>query len=130
MDAFGGSPLLTGKRARVAYGALALMLLAAIVFLVREKDVSVWYAVVFAAAPDLALIAGIAPGLERGQLHPRAVPLYNAVHSLVGPLVLGIASAVWLGLPWLAAALASGLHVAVDRAVGYGPRTAAGFQRD
>ncbi len=129
MHTFGFPSALSGGRGRVAFGLLALVLVAAIVYIVRNEGVSVWYAVIFAVAPDLALFAGMSPGIERGQLHPRAVPLYNALHNPAGPLLLGVAAALGLGMPWLVAALAWGAHIAVDRAAGYGPRTAEGFQR-
>ena len=82
------------------------------------------------SAPDVPLLLGAGSGLERGQLHPRAVPLYNLVHRFWGPLVLG-AVALAAGLPaaWLVGALAWATHVAVDRAVGYGLRAPDGFQR-
>ena len=82
----------------------------------------------FALLPDVAVFYGLAPGLERGQLHPRAVGPYNALHRFAGPAVVGVA-AVWLGWPWVAAALAWAAHVAVDRAIGLRPRDRAGFQR-
>ena len=96
----------------------------------------VWHAVGFFVLPDVALLYGMAPGLVKGQLHPRAVPLYNALHSFVGPAVLG-AIAVAGGASgvlgeagsWIAAALAWAAHIAADRSMGYGPRTAEGFQR-
>lgn len=84
----------------------------------------------FGLGPDVALLFGAGRGLERGQLHPRAVPLYNALHRFWGPLALAVL-AVAAGLPaaWLVGALAWAAHVAVDRAVGYGLRTRDGFQR-
>ena len=73
----------------------------------------------FVLAPDHALLYGIAAGLARGQLHPRAVPLHNALHRFWGPLALIIVTAT-AGLPhaWLAAALAWAFHIAFDRARG------------
>jgi hypothetical protein len=109
---------------RIPYLALAALCAAAI-FATGESG---WLALAFFAAPDVALLYGIAPGLAKGQLHPRAVPLYNALHSFVGPVV-PVAAAVWLGPAWTVAALAWAAHVAVDRAVGYGPRTPEGFQQ-
>ena len=79
--------------------------------------------------PDVALFVGIAPGLAKGQLHSRAVPLYNALHRFTGPLALAIAAAAFLPLGYLVGALAWGLHIAVDRVAGYGLRTPDGFQR-
>jgi hypothetical protein len=79
-------------------------------------------------APDLALVAGMGRDLDPGQLHPRAVPAYNAVHALPGPIAVIAAGAVLstgalaIGLMWLS-------HVLLDRSIGYGLRTRAGWQR-
>jgi hypothetical protein len=89
-------------------------------------------ALCFGLGPDLPLLAGGPKGGAKGQLRPQAVPLYNAVHHVAGPLLLGAAAALGLLGPdraWLAGALAWGAHIALDRAVGFGPRTADGFQR-
>ena len=69
-------------------------------------------------------------GLARGQLHPRAVPLYNALHRFWGPLALAVVVlAAALPLGYVVAALAWAGHIAFDRAIGLRPRTADGFQR-
>lgn len=114
---------------RLAYASLALVLLAAVVLEVSRHGGG-WVTAAFFLAPDLALVYGAAPGLQRGRLHPRAVPAYNAVHRLSGPLLLG--AAAWVGLvpiAFLAGACAWGVHVALDRSLGYGLRTRDGFQR-
>jgi hypothetical protein len=86
--------------------------------------------VVFALGPDLAVLYGIALVLSRGQLHPRAVPLYIALHRFWGPLALAIAAlTAVLPLGYVAGAIAWGLHVALDRAIGLRPRSPDGFQR-
>ena len=111
---------------RIAAGVLAAGLLVLAIAVAGAGTWQVWAAFV---APDLALLVGIARGLERGQLAPRAVPLYNLLHQ---PLAPAIAIAVaWALTPdaWLAAALAWGAHVAMDRAAGYGLRSHDGFQR-
>lgn len=113
---------------RKTYGLLAAALAGATITTLVATDASGWAALGFAVMPDLALLAGMSSGLEKGRLHPRAVPLYNALHSFIGPVALGTASLA-LGPTWLAAALAWGTHIAVDRAVGYGMRTPEGFQR-
>jgi hypothetical protein len=113
---------------RFAYAALSVVLLAGLAFEVAATDTSWWLVVIFLLGPDLALFLGIGSGLEKGQLHPRAVPLYNALHRYWGPAALALASIV-LPEGWLAAALAWALHVSVDRTVGYGLRTREGFQR-
>jgi hypothetical protein len=113
---------------RIAYAALTAVLIAALALEVAATDTPWWLVVVFLLGPDLALFVGIGSGLEKGQLHPRAVPLYNALHRYWGPAALALASIV-LPEGWLAAALAWALHISVDRTVGYGLRTPEGFQR-
>ena len=113
---------------RLAYAGLAVVLIAALAYEVAATDTSWWLVVAFLLGPDIALFAGIGSGLEKGQLHPRAVPLYNALHRYWGPAALAAASFV-LPDAWLVAALAWALHISVDRAVGYRLRTREGFQR-
>jgi hypothetical protein len=107
---------------RIAYAALAAALLAAAIARI-ETDGGAWQFFVFGAAPDLALFLGAGRDLAPGQLHPRAVPVYNAAHRFIGPVVLALATGYDVG------ALAWALHIAIDRAVGYGLRTSDGFQR-
>ena len=114
---------------RLGYGLLAALLGGALAAALIVPGGGGRQAVGLGLAPDLALLAGIAPGLARGQLHPRAVPAYNALHHFAGPLLLGLVALLWLGVPWLAGALAWAVHIAVDRAVGYGPRTPDGLRR-
>jgi Domain of unknown function (DUF4260) len=113
---------------RIAYAALTAVLIAGLALEVAVTDTPWWLVVVFLLGPDIALLLGIGSGLEQGQLHPRAVPLYNALHRYWGPAALALASIV-LPEGWLAAALAWALHVSVDRTVGYGLRTPEGFQQ-
>jgi len=108
---------------RAAYAGLALLLLAACLFVSGPW----WQAVVFGLAPDLPLLGGLSHDLRRGQLHPRAVPFYNALHTFVAPALVGLAF-VLLGLSPLGP-LAWALHIAFDRTLGYGLRTRDGFQR-
>ncbi len=122
------SPPLRGP-GRIAFGLLALLLGAVLGAALIAPGGGGRQALVFGFLPDVALVVGIAPGLARGQLHPRAVPLYNALHHMAGPFLLGVAALLWLGVPWLAGALAWAVHIAVDRAAGYGPRTPDGFRR-
>jgi hypothetical protein len=89
---------------------------------------STWWALLFIILPDVALLYGAAPGLEKGRLHPRAVSFYNAVHSVWIPLALMIVG-LWLpplvftsGVVWAA-------HIAWDRGLGFGLRTPEGYQR-
>ena len=115
---------------RPAYGLVAVVLLGLVVLEYARETVGWWPPVVFGAGPDLALLLGMSSGLARGQLHPCAVPLYNLLHWFWGPLALAVvAVAAGLSPAWLVGALAWALHVAIDRAVGYGLRTPDGFQR-
>jgi Domain of unknown function (DUF4260) len=116
------------QRRRLFYAPLALALLSFAIAEVVVEDTGLWQLLVFAVLPDVALFLGSDGGLGPGQLHPRAVPLYNALHRFICPALL-VASAFWVGVPWLVAGLAWAAHVAFDRALGYGLRDRAGFQR-
>lgn len=111
------------------YGMLSALLGVALAAVLIAPGGGGWQVLVFALAPDLSGLLGIDPHLQRGQLHPRAVPLYNLLHNLALPVSLGIASLLWLGLPWGVAALTWALHITLDRTFGYGPRGKDGFQR-
>jgi hypothetical protein len=109
---------------------LGSTLVLAIVFWLSRHDASYWLLPAFGAGPDIALFLGLGGGLAKGQLHPRAVGLYNALHRAWGPLILlALASASVLPGSLVVAALAWGFHIALDRAVGYGLRDRDGFQR-
>ena len=115
---------------RPAYALAALVLLAAAIAAAVTHGTGYWQLGAFILAPDLAFVLAWGGGLERGQLHPRAVPLYNALHRLWGPLALAVlAAASLLPFGYLVAALVWTFHVTIDRAVGYGLRTRDGFQR-
>lgn len=114
---------------RLLYLALAVVATGAAIAIVTTRHTGLWRLLVFAAAPDLALLFGASPGLARGQLHPRAVPVYNAVHRFWAPGVLVVVTLA-LGQPaWMAAGLAWSAHIAFDRFFGFGLRTPKGFQR-
>jgi Domain of unknown function (DUF4260) len=115
---------------RLAYAVLAATLLTAVVLEVVGHETGYWQLVAFGLGPDLALLLGMGGGLARGRLHPRAVPLYNALHRFWGPVALAaLVLAADLPVAYLVGALAWAFHVALDRAVGYGLRTPDGFQR-
>ncbi|MGE0025875.1 MAG: DUF4260 family protein [Thermoleophilia bacterium] len=115
--------------ARVALGALAVALLAAAIAVVAATDAGWPWVAATVMAPDVALLLGAGRCLEPGRLHPRAVPLYNALHHPAGPIALAaLCAAGLLGPGPLAAALAWGFHIAMDRAAGYGLRTRSGHQ--
>jgi hypothetical protein len=114
---------------RLAYLILGLLATALAITVVVTQHAGWWQLVAFAIAPDVTLLFGAGPGLERGQLHPRAVPFYNAVHRFWAPVVL-VAVMVVLSSPgWLAGGLAWIAHIAFDRSLGFGLRSPEGFQR-
>jgi hypothetical protein len=106
--------------------ALGVGALAGGTVLVMVAGSSAWQPWVFLIAPDVVLLAGISRGLNPGQLHPRAVKPYNALHMFAGPTALAVVS-FWLAPVWLGAALAWTAHVLFDRAVGFGLRDHAGY---
>ena len=115
---------------RLLAGVAALALLAAAVFGITTQGTGLWQFFAFGAAPDLALLLGVGAGLAQGQLHPRAVGSYNALHRVWGPLLLAaLVAAGVLGTGFLVGAMAWGLHIAIDRVAGYGLRTPDGFGR-
>jgi hypothetical protein len=117
---------------RLSYATLATLFLAALVLVLEavEHATGYWQIAAFALGPDLALVYGATAGLQKGQLHPRAVRLYNLVHRYWGPLALAaLASFDLIPLGFFVGALAWAFHVSLDRALGYGLRTRDGFQR-
>lgn len=114
---------------RIAYAALGLVAAALAIAIVVTQHAGWWQLVFFAIAPDIALLAGASRDLERGQLHPRAVPFYNAVHRFWVPGVLIVIALLLREGAWLAGGLAWAAHIAIDRSLGFGLRTKEGFQR-
>jgi hypothetical protein len=113
-------------RSRLVYAAMAMLFMTAAVTLVAAVNAGFWQLIVFAVLPDVAILAGLDRGLARGQMHPRAVPIYNALHRFFGPAALA-AGAPLLGAVWLIAALGWAFHICFDHAVGLGLRTREGF---
>jgi DNA-binding transcriptional LysR family regulator len=115
---------------RATYGALCAALVLALVLELARHGAGYWQLPVFAIAPDIALFVGAGRGLARGQLHPRAVGLYNALHRAWGPLALATLAVTSL-IPggYLIGALTWAFHISLDRALGYGLRSRDGFQR-
>ena len=115
---------------RVVATGLAAVLLAAVVVVYAIASPGIRQLVAFGFGPDIAVVLSLEPGLAGGRMSPRAVPFYNVLHRPALPAVLGAAALVGLaptGL--LVGALIWGLHIAVDRTLGYGLRSADGWQR-
>ncbi|MFF4831444.1 DUF4260 family protein [Streptomyces sp. NPDC001315] len=91
-------------------------------------------ALTFLVLPDLTFLVALddAPRMAKGQLAPRAVPYYNAMHRALVPLALmalyTVTPVAWA--PAFAALCGWLAHISYDRAFGYGLRTKEGFQRD
>lgn len=121
---------------RIVYGIVALALLAFAVFEgVKYGWIATAALVIGGIVPDLALIGGFSPTLEKGQLARRAVVPYNVLHSYWTALAIMAASflepVLWLrpGLEVFLVGLGWALHISIDRAVGYRFRTWDGYQR-
>jgi uncharacterized protein DUF4260 len=114
---------------KLSYALLGFVATGLAIAEVVTQHATWWPLLVFAMAPDLSFLVGMSGGLARGQLHPRAVPIYNAVHRYWAPVVLvGIMFLVH-SPEWVAAGLAGIAHISFDRALGFGLRTREGFQR-
>ena len=115
---------------RAIYGVFAAALLVALAKAHGSHPVSWWQVAAFGLGPDVAFLLTLTPGLERGRMHPRAVPPYNVLHRPAGPVVLaGLALAGVVPSRLIVGALAWGVHIAWDRAIGYGLRSRDGWQR-
>ncbi|MDQ6879131.1 MAG: DUF4260 domain-containing protein [Candidatus Dormibacteraeota bacterium] len=113
---------------RLAYAALGFIVTGLAITVVATQHASWWQLVAFAIAPDSRCSRGCRAA-SRGQLHPRAVPIYNAVHRYWAPSVLVVITYFLHSPEWLAAGLAWTAHISFDRSLGFGLRTPEGFQR-
>ena len=115
---------------RVAYAGIGLVAAGLGIAVIVTQRTAWWPFVVLAIAPDVTLLFGFHPGLQRGQLDPRAVPFYNAVHRFWAPVVLVVVALLVHQYGWVAAGLAWCAHIGFDRSLGFGLRTPQGFQRE
>ncbi len=114
----------------IAWAAAGSALLAVAIIAAAQRDVGPLPFVLFVLLPDLAFLAGLGQPHAPRQLPPRAVPLYNiAHHPLVPVVVVAAAAAVPLPPFWLVGGLVWLVHIAFDRALGYGHRTSDGWQQ-
>ena len=114
---------------KLAYAGLGVFTTALAITVVITYHASWWPLVVFAILPDLSFLFGMSTGLERGRLHPRAVPIYNALHRYWVPAALLGVTFILQSPEYLAAGLAWTAHNSFDRSLGFGLRTREGFQR-
>lgn len=90
-----------------------LALLVGAVALYLHGDYALWPLLVFALAPDLAMLGYLA-GPKVGAL------AYDAVHTTAGPLALGLAGVLGDSDLALQVAYVWAAHIGVDRLIGYG----------
>lgn len=113
-----GLPIL--RLNRTMWLALGIAFAAFAAFVVSPWLLAAWI------VPDFSVLAGGFRIIdEHGRMRPAAIRGYNAAHVLLGPAVLALAS-IALGRIAIAAAALWLSHIAIDRALGYGPRDAEG----
>ena len=87
----------------------------------KMTGVSWWLFALLILTPDLAMLGYLAG--------PRVgAASYNALHTLIAPLVLGLTGVLFASPVATAVALIWIAHIAIDRALGYGLKLATGFQ--
>ena len=108
---------------------LAAALLVGLILAAIRYDAGIWQIALFGVGPDLALFAGAGSGLGRASSIREPSPPTTA-HRFSGPFVLAALAALGLlSAGFFVGALAWAFHIALDRSLGYGPRTRDGFQR-
>src|SRR5258708_74545 len=101
------------RAGRAGFAAFGALLLASAALEATTRDGVAWQIAAFGLGPDVALLLGAARGLARGQLRPRAVPVYNLLHRFPIPLALGgLAVAAVVPSGYIVGALAWGAHIA------------------
>jgi deazaflavin-dependent oxidoreductase (nitroreductase family) len=84
----------------------------------------------FGILPHLSVLVGLGQPHARGQLAPRAVSLFNAMHHPTVPLALAAVATTSLLSPfWFVGAVAWLSHIVIDWALGEGLRMQDGFVR-
>jgi Domain of unknown function (DUF4260) len=96
----------------------ALLLIA--VTLYARVGASWWLFAILFLAPDLSFL-GYLGGPRTGAI------VYNAAHTLVGPLLLALAGLLCPAHVFIPFALIWVAHIGFDRVLGYGLKYAAGF---
>ncbi|MER9330913.1 DUF4260 domain-containing protein [Mesorhizobium sp. M0488] len=98
----------------------AIVAVASVVFY-GSVGVSWWLFGLLILAPDLSMLGYLAG--------PRVgAAAYNALHVLIFPLLLAFAGGIFGNTMATAIALVWIVHIAIDRALGYGLKLSTGFQ--
>lgn len=105
---------------RLVLRAEGAALLAAAAFLYGQTAVSWWLFALLFLAPDLSFL-GYLGGPRVGAV------VYNAAHTLIGPLALALAGLLLPAPGLTAVALIWIAHIGFDRLLGYGLKYGAGF---
>jgi len=108
-----GIPRLVLRAEGAAICALAVLLYA-------KAGLSWWLFAALFLAPDLSFL-GYLGGPRAGAV------LYNAAHTLAGPLLLAAAGTLVMGDILVPLSLIWAAHIGFDRLLGYGLKYAAGF---
>lgn len=99
----------------------AVAIAAALIVALYGWQPNIWLVVVVLIAPDLAMI-GYLSGPRLG------AQIYNAAHSVIGPALLAVAALYFASDLTLHIAALWALHIAIDRALGYGLKFPDAFQ--
>ena len=105
---------------RVVLRAEGAALLAAATFIYWQTGAAWWLFAALFFAPDLSFL-GYVGGPRVGAI------VYNAAHTLIGPLVLALAGLLLPAPTLTAIALIWIAHIGFDRLLGYGLKYGAGF---
>lgn len=118
---------------RLSWGMSAAVWFAVIVLVcISLGPIAVIVALVFGLGPDVSLLGAFS---ERGRLKPSRVRLYNTLHTMITPVVLLVIGLIVFfltggvngGFVYVALAGAAWfVHIAADRAFGFGFRDADG----
>lgn len=98
---------------------IAVTVMAVVLYMMT--GVSWWLLALLILVPDLSMLGYLA-GPRVGAI------AYNALHILIVPLILALAGYVFANSTATAVALIWIVHIAIDRALGYGLKLPSGFQ--
>ena len=109
----------------IEYATIALVL-AGVAYVQRDQLGVVFWALL--VGPDVGLVVAplLGPMPGGGRLPRRAVPIYNAFHTVTVPVLLWLVTLAAGAEPW--PLLGWFIHISADRALGFGLRGPDGGQ--